>query len=72
MAIQHLLTLAIEAIFYCFTAFMAIDIFIRYTAPFSVPPLPKKTKNPKPQSLDELENDGIYNFGLALALSDPD
>jgi hypothetical protein len=70
MTIQHLLTLAIEAIFYCFAAFMALDFFLRYIAPFSVPPLPSNIKKPKSQSLDELGDDGIYNFGLALALSD--
>jgi hypothetical protein len=64
MNIQDLLTLAIEAIFYCFTAFIALDIFICSYTP--LPPIPKTT----PQTLDDLEDDGIYNFGLALALSD--
>lgn len=68
MNIQDLLTLAIEAIFYLCGAFFAIDIFIRCTAPFSVPPMPKI----KPQSLEELQDDGVWNFGLAMALSDPD
>ena len=66
MNIQDLLTLAIEAIFYCFAGFLTIDIFIRCTAPFAVPPMPKI----KPTSLEELSDDGVYNFGLALALSD--
>ncbi|MBO3463673.1 hypothetical protein G7B40_040375 [Aetokthonos hydrillicola Thurmond2011] len=71
MNIQDLLTFAIEAIFNCFCAFIFLDLFIRCTAPFAVPPMPKIEKR-LPQTLEELEPDGVYNFGLALALSDPD
>ncbi|MBE9216658.1 hypothetical protein IQ247_29035 [Plectonema cf. radiosum LEGE 06105] len=74
MNIQDLLNLAIQAIFYGL-CFLIIFDFCLYTTTYWTGEIeifsPKvKPSKGKPRTLDDLEDDGVYNFGLALALSD--
>ena len=72
MNIQDILTLAIEVIFYATCFFVGIDFsihsIIAMHEDFYLPEI--KPKAPKARMLEDLKPDGVYNFGLALQLSD--
>ena len=73
MNIQDLLNLAIQALFWITCCIICFDfslyITIYWTGEIETSS-PRVNLRKEPQSLDELKADGVYNFGLALALSD--
>lgn len=74
MNIQDFLNLAIQAIFYglCFLIVFDFSIYATtyWTGEIEIFSPKVKPRKAEPKTLDDLDSDGVYNFGLALALSD--